>query len=244
MLFRYLAHATEQHDKFRSVLETVFKADNISIAYLKNFAQILSMSISHVERFSERVNVKHKQTRLLKRALNEIIDDAESGIHEFSDFSDRPRSGNYSPMNMDFLASSDDESARKKQKPRPHEEYNDDMNAFSDNSHQNKYRTGKEPNVVREAMRTAKEDLRNAPRDIFQHTMQGPEHVSALQPRMMNGVPTFDTACEPIYVPRRAPAPASLPINNPTPTTTAPATKVHHAETLSENTVILPTDSG
>ena len=105
-----LANATQKHKAFEAVLALVFESDRRSIEYLSTFHSVLGMALQHFKMFSERVNVDMKRTRLLKRALNEIVDEDNSRMHEFSDFSEkRPRSaGSPSPVNV-FLGSSDDE---------------------------------------------------------------------------------------------------------------------------------------
>lgn len=253
----FLAHAIELYDNFRKILESVFEADSSSISYLKTFSEVLTMSISHVEYFYERVNVKHKQTRLLKRALDEIIDKAESSILECSDFSDRPRTGQaYSPLNINFLGSSNNEESTHKKRqtnPRSPELFADDMNQFTSTSSDNLC-INEQPNV--------RKDLRSALRDVIQRNDHRTEPVSNLPPCMNNGVYTFDTARKPIHV-GHATAPGfvappsshgvvgstiteshSTSLASNESTIPGPSYQRYHPQTMSENSLNIPTDSG
>jgi len=250
--FMLLASADRNKDKLNDILNLVFNADEDSIKYLRAFSQMLSMSVSHIEQFSEKINVDMKRTRLLKRALHEMTTEEIDDLRGFSDFSERaPASGSgrtstgYSPLNVNYLDSSDDESARKRidtKIVKPSEPYSPNMNAYE------------EP-----------------PRDVFQ---KSPAYVSnnplanalqpPLEPVLVNGVPTFDIANQRKGLFSQAPAPvpasvqalgmasvgnsttdsetASLTSNEPT--TPAPKSQVLHGQSLSENTTVIPTDSG
>lgn len=112
-----LASADGKKDQLNEILNLVFNADADSIKYLKSFAQMLSMSVNHIEQFSERINVDIKRTNLLKRALQEITDDEIDDLRGFSEFSaTATASGNiasdciptgYSPITVKYLDKSD-----------------------------------------------------------------------------------------------------------------------------------------
>lgn len=108
-----LANATQQeHKTFETVLTLFFESDSKSIQYLSTFHSVLGMALLHTKMFSERVNVDIKRTRLLKIALNEIVDQDNNRGDEFSGLSSkRSRSASSpDPVNV-FLCESEDESA-------------------------------------------------------------------------------------------------------------------------------------
>ena len=79
-----LANATQKQKAFEAFLALALESDRRSIEYLSTFHSVLGMALQHSKMFSERVNVDMKRTRLLKRALNEIVDeDNNSRMHEF-----------------------------------------------------------------------------------------------------------------------------------------------------------------
>lgn len=70
-----LAGAVKEYGALKDVLEAVFLADKKSIVYLKTFALVLEMALRHTEQFSDRVNVNQLQTKMLKRTLNEMVEE-------------------------------------------------------------------------------------------------------------------------------------------------------------------------
>lgn len=78
-----IANDAQKHKAFEAVLALVFESDRRSIEYFSTFHSILDLSVQHAKVFSERVNKNITYTRLLKRTLNEIIDES-SRMNEFS----------------------------------------------------------------------------------------------------------------------------------------------------------------
>jgi hypothetical protein len=144
-----LANATQKHKAFEAVLKLVFEADRTSIEYLNTFHSVLGVALQHTSLYSERVNVDMKRTRLLKRALYELVDEDTERMHEFSDFGSekRPRSAHSpSPTNV-CLGNSEDERSE------PTRRLNSIIEKLSASE--------TEPDVVKNAMRGARRNLRS-----------------------------------------------------------------------------------
>jgi hypothetical protein len=160
-----LANATQKHKAFEAVLQLVFECDRNSHEYLTAFHSVLGMALHHSKMYSERVNVDMKRTRLLKRALNEIVEEAESRMHEFSDFSDkRCRSASSpNPVNV-YLGNSDDERAE------PTRRLNNIMNRLSTEE--------EDIDVVRTSIRRARNTLRGfGPADNVEDNNYDSDHT-------------------------------------------------------------------
>lgn len=103
-------NATQQHRLFESVLALVFEADSNAIECLSTFHSVFGLALQHSKMFSERVNVDLKRTRLLQRALNEMLDEDNSRMHVFANISEKRSRSVSSPNPITvFLGSSDDE---------------------------------------------------------------------------------------------------------------------------------------
>lgn len=79
-----LANAAQEHKAFEAVLALFAESDRNSIEYLTTFHTLLGIALQHSKMISEGVKVDVERTRLLKRALNEIVDE---DIHRTDEFS-------------------------------------------------------------------------------------------------------------------------------------------------------------
>lgn len=96
-----LGNADQKYKALESVLDLALESDGRSIEYFSTFHSILGMALQYSKLFSERVNVDMKHTKLLKRALNEIVEEANNSRGSCS--------YNYPNHINSFLGSSEDE---------------------------------------------------------------------------------------------------------------------------------------
>ncbi len=221
-----LANAGKQQKVLEALLQSVFVADSASIEYLTTFSNVLRMSLEHTKKYSERVNFDLLQTRLLRSALNQMVDQDMLSMHEFSDFSEK----RLRPVNV-YLGNSDDEDVFIKR---------------------GKYELGRGMNPVVHAMKGARNELRNiAVNDGDNSFNSDSSSLSASTPALVNvpvslsansdssshfGVVGYSNTDSSSLSASMPPAPPKAP-------TKAPA-MVYHEFTPESNTYPNPTSSG
>jgi hypothetical protein len=65
--------ATDEMAAFNAVIKLVRKANPESISYLKQFSRVITLLVDHMSDYSEGVNPKFKQSRALKKVLDELF---------------------------------------------------------------------------------------------------------------------------------------------------------------------------
>jgi hypothetical protein len=103
-----LANASQNCKSLEVLLAQVFESDMASIEYLTTFHTVFGMALRHTKMFSEQVNVNIKRTRLLTRALHEIVEHGSTRPQEVA-VEQLRSSSSPNPINV-FLGSSDDDN--------------------------------------------------------------------------------------------------------------------------------------
>lgn len=65
--------AADEMAAFNAVIKLVRKANPESISYLKQFSRVITLLVDHMSDYSETVNPKFKQSRALKKVLDEMF---------------------------------------------------------------------------------------------------------------------------------------------------------------------------
>lgn len=65
--------ATDEMAAFNAVIKLVRKANPESISYLKQFSRVITLLVDHMSHYSEGVNPKFKQSRAVKKVLDEMF---------------------------------------------------------------------------------------------------------------------------------------------------------------------------
>lgn len=104
------ANSTQTFLELDAVLQQAVESDRSSFDYLSTFHSALGMALKYSKTYSELVNVDVKRTVLLKRTLNEMVDETNRTMQDLSDFSQKRSCPSHNTNNFVNVGDSSEES--------------------------------------------------------------------------------------------------------------------------------------